>query len=116
MEITGDYQANFENDIWGVFEALGLGYKVYLYEPADRGDLWCIAPKESTLSDYYEEYKIIKVLIDNELVEETKDKLIVGTSTRYELTGKGKGLYSEMRSAMYAEGLRQFIPRIKLPT
>jgi hypothetical protein len=112
MDVT-DYQANFESDVWNTFNALGLGYNVFLIHPSNGPTIWCIPPKESKYADFYMDEEIIQELIDKGLVERKDDNLIQDSEARYELTEKGEGLYTQIYSLTFIEGERAFVSKVQ---
>lgn len=108
-----NHQAIFESDTWNVFHSLGLGYNAYLFHPSNGPTIWCIPPKDTEYADFYKDEDVIQELIDKGLVVQRDDNLIDLSTARFELTEKGRGLYTKLSSLMFAEGQHQFISKIQ---
>lgn len=116
IELPEDYQAIFENDVWNVFHSLGLGYGCFLIEPSNGKTAWMIPPQGSKYSSFYMDFDVIQWLLDNGYVEELSElpaNAPHSAETAYQLSDKGRGLYSELESAMFIEGERLFVEKAR---
>lgn len=109
-----DHQAIYESDVWNVFNAMGLGYTVFHIHPTNGPTLWCVPPN-ANYCQFHTDADIIDVLVTNRLVKKIEEEnLPYGASAFYKLTEKGKGLSTELSSAMSQEGYKVFKTKIDL--
>ena len=105
-----NYQANYENNVWNSFNALGLGYSAYLYH-ANRTEVWLRRPSGTDFGEFFVDEDVLNFLIGKGLAERKEDQLIPNSTFRYELTEQGKALYDEL---VQMENYRsEFVERVK---